>query len=316
MNAGRSPGEPRVIALFGPTGVGKTEVAVELGRLLSGGSKGASRAVAINCDSMQVYAGLGLVAGAPRDEQVRELEHRLVGFVPLVSEFSAGQFGDLARKEIDAVLAEGRWPILAGGTGLYMRAALTELPLAPQVPRNLEEEIESEVEAVGLGEVHRALPADVGREVHPNDRKRIVRYTALVRMGIRPAPAASGGGELWSAPFRRPTAPFGLVMDRPRLAERIGARVEEMARRGAVEEARAALGAPPSRTAAKAIGLEEFARGDLDATVQRHLAFARRQETWLRRMEGVTVIERDDLSDRDVAERIFESLDSPTGLEA
>lgn len=305
-----------MIALFGPTGVGKTEVAVELGRLLSGGSKGSPGAVAINCDSMQVYAGLGLIAGAPREEQLRELEHRLVDFIPLDSEFSAGQFGKLARGEIDAVLAEGRWPILVGGTGLYMRAALTDLPLAPQVPRDLEEEIESEVDAVGLERAHRALSADVGREVHPNDRKRIVRYTALERMGIRPAPGASAGGELWSAPFRRPTTPFGLVMDRERLAARIKERVEEMARRGAAEEARAALRKPPSRTAAKAIGLEEFARGDLGATAQRHLAFARRQETWLRRMEDVTVIERDDLSDRDVAERIFDALDSPTGLEA
>lgn len=316
MGSVRNPGEPRVVAVFGPTGVGKTEVAVELGRLFTRETGGSPGAVAINCDSMQLYSGLGLVTGAPQDNQLRELEHRLVGFVPLEAEYSAGQYGDMARREIDQVLAEGRWPIVVGGTGLYMRAALTDLPLAPRVPRDLEEEIEAGIEAVGLEGIHRSLPGDVRSQVHPNDRKRIVRYAALDRMGVRPAPGASAGGELWSAPFRRPTALFGLVMDREELAIRIRARVEQMARRGAVEEARVALDAPPSRTAAKAIGLEELARGDLDETARRHLVFARRQETWLRRMEGVTVIERDDLSDREVAERIFDDLEASTGRQA
>lgn len=307
------PGVPRVLALFGPTGVGKTEVAIELGKHLS---RNGSGAVAINCDSMQVYSGIGLLAGAPSNEQQREMEHRLVGFVPLECEFSVGEFAPLARAEIDQTLATGHWPIVVGGTGLYMRAALTDLDLKPRIPRGLEEQIALEIEEHGLEAVHSQLPDEVAETVHPNDRKRVLRYSALARIGRRPAPPSTTGGELWSAPARRPTSSFGLLLDRERLEVRIRERVMRMAELGAEEEARSALSSGPSRTAAKAIGLEEFAKGDLHGAVRKHLRFARRQETWLRRMEGVTIIDREDLSDGRVAALILDSLDGQEDREA
>jgi tRNA dimethylallyltransferase len=116
----------RVIAIFGPTGVGKTGVAIELAERLR--VRGEDP-VAISCDALQVYEGLSVLTGvATAEEQVR-LEHRLIGFVPVTQPFSVGDYMPLAHAEVDAALAAGRRPIVVGGTGLYLRAALGELSL-------------------------------------------------------------------------------------------------------------------------------------------------------------------------------------------
>jgi tRNA dimethylallyltransferase len=115
-----------VLAIFGPTGVGKTGVAVALGELLR---EQGEDPVAINCDALQVYEGLAVVTGAATDAERARLEHRLLGFVPVTANFSIGDYMPLAHREIDAALEAGRRPIVVGGTGLYLRAALAELSL-------------------------------------------------------------------------------------------------------------------------------------------------------------------------------------------
>ncbi len=121
----------RVIALFGPTGVGKTEVALALARRLR--ARGEDP-VAVSADALQVYAGLEILTGVAGAREREELEHRLVSFVPLQARFSAGEYARLAHAEIDGLLARGRRPIVVGGTGLYLRAALAELDFAPPPP--------------------------------------------------------------------------------------------------------------------------------------------------------------------------------------
>jgi tRNA dimethylallyltransferase len=115
-----------VIAIFGPTGVGKTGVAIELAELLRGRGEDP---VAINCDALQVYEGLETLTGAATVEERGQLEHRLLGFVPVSADFSIGDYMPLAHAEIDSALKAGRRPIVVGGTGLYLRAALAELSL-------------------------------------------------------------------------------------------------------------------------------------------------------------------------------------------
>lgn len=122
---------PQLIALFGPTGVGKTAVAIELARLLRVRGE---RPVAISADALQVYQGLEILTGVADAAQQAELEHRLISFLPIDASFSAGHYAELAHAEIDAALAEGRRPILVGGTGLYLRAALAELDFKPAPP--------------------------------------------------------------------------------------------------------------------------------------------------------------------------------------
>ncbi len=127
-----------VIAIFGPTGVGKTGVAVELAELLR---ERGEDPVAISCDALQVYEGLGTLTGVASTEEREKLEHRLVGFVPVTESFNVGDYMPLAHAEIDKALEAGRRPIVVGGTGLYLRAALAELSLVKAPPESEDSEL-------------------------------------------------------------------------------------------------------------------------------------------------------------------------------
>lgn len=127
-----------VVAIFGPTGVGKTGVAIALAELLR---ERGEDPVAISCDALQVYEGLGSLTGAATTEQRARLEHRLVGFVPVTEPFSVGDYMRLAHAEVDDALERGRRPIVVGGTGLYLRAAIAELSLVRVPPETEDSEL-------------------------------------------------------------------------------------------------------------------------------------------------------------------------------
>ncbi len=127
-----------VLAIFGPTGVGKTGVAIALAEELR--ARGEDP-LAISCDALQVYEGLGVLTGVATAEERIELEHRLVGFVPVTKPFSVGDYMRLAHAEIDRALEAGRRPIVVGGTGLYLRAAVAELSLEKAPPEAEDSEL-------------------------------------------------------------------------------------------------------------------------------------------------------------------------------
>jgi tRNA dimethylallyltransferase len=127
-----------VIAIFGPTGVGKTGVAIALAERLR---ERGEDPMAVNCDALQVYEGLEVLTGAATAEEQERLEHRLLGCVPVTEDFSIGDYMPLAHREIDAALEVGRRPIVVGGTGLYLRAALADLSLAKVPPESEESEL-------------------------------------------------------------------------------------------------------------------------------------------------------------------------------
>ncbi len=295
--------QPPVIAIFGPTGIGKTGVAIELARLLR---ERGENPVAINCDSIQVYEGLEVISGAASPEERQLLEHRLLSFVPVDQEFSAGRFGNAARAEIDRACEAGRRPILVGGTGLYLRAALSDLEMRPPVDPELRQEVEVELENRGPQALHAELPPDLAKAVHPNDRKRIARLTELIRSGSDPHPDHQGGGELWTSALRRPTLIVGLAEEDEPLVAKIRLRVSRMERAGAADEAERARELGAVRTVRAAIGFDEFGQGDLDRIVLQHRRYGRRQMTWMRKIEGITVIDRTGLGDTEVASRILE----------
>ena len=297
----RAP-DPVVVAVFGPTGTGKTGVAIELADLLR---ERGDDPVAINCDAIQVYAGLETISGAATAEDRRRLEHRLIGFVPIDREFSAGRYAERAHREIDELLGQGRTPILVGGTGLYLRAALAEIDFRPAVPEDLRRAVEDELKREGPAALHATLPEEFRDSIHPNDRKRIARTVELIRDGQTPARDHRGGGELWTADLRHPTRLIGLAEEDEPLVAKIDRRVDRMAAEGAEEEARRAVRDGASRTARAAIGFDEFLEGDLDRVKLLHRRYGRRQMTWMRRMEGVDVIDRTGRSDPEVAAEIL-----------
>jgi tRNA dimethylallyltransferase len=277
-----------VIAIFGPTGVGKTAVAVALAELLRGEDP-----VAISADALQVYRGLETLTGAAGAEERAQLEHRLIGIVGPEEEFSAGRFAELAHREIDDALGAGRLPIVVGGTGLYLQAALSDLDLRPPPPAALRRRIQAELDAEGPEAVHARLaeraPA-VAAAIEPGDRARVGRATELLEMGETPAPTGAGS-RLWTAAMRHPTLLAGLTMDREALYRRVDARVEELVAAGAAEEVRRAAAAGVSRTARGALGFEELLRGDVEAMKRRTRHYARRQLTWMRKLSDAVTID-------------------------
>ncbi len=293
----------RALAIFGPTAIGKTGIAIEAAELLR---ERGENPVAISCDSIQVYRGLEVLSGAATPAERERLEHRLLGVAAVGEEFSAGRFAKLAHAEIDSLLAEGRRPIVVGGTGLYLRAALSELELRPAVPSEVRAAVEADVAARGPAAVHAELSPELASGVHPNDVKRIVRLTELARLGI--APHASGDG-MWSRRLRVPTLLVGLTIERDLLRERIDARVDEMIRSGALEDVRSADARGASRTARAAIGFDELLAGDVDGMKRAQWRYARRQLTWMRRMEDVRVLDRSGRSDAETAAEIVALLD-------
>jgi tRNA dimethylallyltransferase len=300
-----------LIAIFGPTAVGKTEVAIELAELVR---ERGEDPVAVSADAFQVYEGLDLLTAKPGQEQLRRLEHRMISFVPIDRTFSVAEFAERAHEEIDRLLDQGRRPLVVGGTGLYLRAALTELELKPPPEPGLREEIERELAELGLKALHAQLPAESAEAVHPNDRKRIIRLLELERMGEQPYGNSTG---LWSDELRRPAALVGLVAERETLSRRISVRTDEMIEAGVVGEVERALEQGASSTARQAIGFSEVEahlRGAItlkeaaSGIKRRQRQYVRRQLTWMRKLAGVEVIDRTGRGARETAATILHHL--------
>jgi tRNA dimethylallyltransferase len=273
----RAPAPERVLGLFGPTASGKTAVAGVLRDRLG--------AEVVSADSAALYAGLPILTAAP------PYPATLVGVIPLKDDVSVGAYQRLAHAAIDASAV----PLVAGGTGLYFRAALASLDLPPAGERRAF--WEGEYDRLGAECAHALLaerdPAAAAR-VHANDRKRVVRALELAEVGSSLAPAKD---RLWTEETRLPSTIFALELPLAELDRRIEARTREMAERGVVDEARAAWAAQPSRTAAQILGLEEFATLPVDEAVDRVTQatkrLARYQRKWLRRMPAVVTLDGD-----------------------
>jgi tRNA dimethylallyltransferase len=292
------------IALFGPTGVGKTALAVELAELLC--SRGEDP-VAVSADALQVYRGLETLTGVASVAEQRQLEHRLVSFLPIDATFSVGEYSQLAHAEIDGLLEQGRRPIVVGGTGLYLRSALCELDLRPPPPEGVRERWVAELEREGAPALHAVLSRRAewaARDIEPNDRQRVLRALELLDLGELEPP--EGPSQLWSEELRHPTILVGLTMEREALYAAIEARVEAMVAAGATDEVRRAYAEGASQTARKALGFEELLAGDVERMKQRTRNYAKRQLTWMRKLAGVRTI---DVTDREPGAVAREILD-------
>jgi tRNA dimethylallyltransferase len=300
---------PGVFALFGPTGVGKTAIAVALARLLRAHGEDP---VAVSADALQVYAGLETLTGVASPRERAVLEHRLLSFMPLDATFSVGEYAKLAHAEIDALLQAGRTPIVVGGTGLYLRAALADLDLRPKPPHGVRERLMAELAREGAPALHARLAHGApwaAQELAEQDWRRIVRALELLEAGELQPP--DGPSQLWSDELRHPTLLAALTMQREALYERIGARVDEMLAAGVLDEVRRADAAGVSLTARKALGFDELLAGDVETMKRRTRNYARRQLTWMRKLAGVTSIDVTGRPASSVAQEILDSADRP-----
>jgi len=268
---------PTVIAIFGPTASGKTAVAEELARRIP--------AELVSADSMQVYRGLPILTNQS------ERPARLVGIWELDHEASVGEYQELAHAAIDEILDAGRTPVVVGGTGLYLRAALAELQLPPAPPPATRERLERLYDRLGGERAHELLmerdPA-AAAAVHPNDRRRVVRALELAEAGSSLRP---GEDRLWAGEPRHPTLVVGLELEREELRRRIAERTSRMFERGVEDEVRRAVAGPVSTTARHIHGLREIAELPREEAVEaintRTRRYAVYQLRWMRRIPGI-----------------------------
>jgi tRNA dimethylallyltransferase len=294
-----------LVALFGPTGVGKTEVAVELSELLRAEGEDP---VAVSADALQLYAGLEILTGAASAADRARLEHRLLGVLPLTARATAGDYARRAHAEIDALIEQGRQPIVVGGTGLYLRAALVDMaiPAAPVPGARARWEAAYDADPVAAHAHLAAADAPAADAVHPNDRRRVVRALELAEAGASLAPERD---RLWSGDLRRPTTVVGLDVPPDELERRIRHRTREMFAAGVVYEVRAALAAGVSKTAEQALGLREIAslpeHEAEERIVVRTRQYAAYQRKWMRRIPGLVLVDGTRPS-REVADAVLE----------
>jgi tRNA dimethylallyltransferase len=270
-----------VLAVFGPTASGKSAVAEAVADRIP--------AELVSADSAQLYRGLPILTNQPTRPT------RLVAIWELDHQASVAEYQRLAHAEIDRALERRRTPIVAGGTGLYVRAALAELRLPPRPGAGARERWTRIYDGLGPDRAH-ALLAEydprAAAAVHPNDRRRVVRALELAEVGASLAPHHD---DLWAGTTRHPTFVFGLDVPRDVLDARIEARTRAMLAAGVQDEARAALAGPLSTTAAKILGLREAAelRPDeaLEAIVRGTRRLAAYQRKWMRRVPGLITLD-------------------------
>jgi tRNA dimethylallyltransferase len=274
---------PNVVAIFGPTTSGKSAVAQALLDRLD--------AEVVSADSAALYAGTPIVTAAPT------YPARLVAVVPLTHDISVAEYQRLAHVAIDEIVESGRTAIVVGGTGLYLRAALSTLEFPPAPEPGAREEWGSFYDDAGSEVAHaRLAEADpvAAARVHPNDRRRVVRALELAAAGSSLAPVTD---RLWTDDVRHPTLVVSLTLTDEELDRRIRARTQAMADAGAATEAAAAWSQPLSETARKVLGLEAFATlppaEAVEAVIAATQKLARYQRKWIRRVPGVVTLAAD-----------------------
>jgi tRNA dimethylallyltransferase len=321
--AGRGPGT--VIAVLGPTGVGKTAVAVTLAARL--GTR------VVSCDSMQVYRGFPVLTNQPTAKEQGLARHEMVGVIEPSEVYSAGQYAADVAAFVDADVRDCGWALLVGGTGLYLRAALAPLAMAPSVNSQVRCHLEERAAREGPGALHRELldldPA-AAYAIGFNNTRRLVRALGVI---LSTGQGWSGRDDLWHPAYRHRTLIIGLTLERADLYRRIDERSRSIVR-GAAEEVRRHLQTKPppapdigdkiqadgSAVSApagieSAIGYREIKRHVLggqsfDDTVSQVATatrrYARRQLTWLRKLEDAVIIDVRDRSPREVADQIMQ----------
>ena len=277
-----------MVAVVGATATGKSDLAVALAARVGG--------EVVNADSMQLYRGMDIGTAKPSTGERGGVPHHLLDVWDVTVTANVADYQRMARRVFGEVSARGRTPVLVGGSGLYVRAALDDHDF-PGTDEGLRARLEAELATQGPGAMHARLaevdPAAAAR-ILPSNGRRIVRALEVVELTGKPFAA--------TLPEPRPAVPavqLGLALDRATLDERIEGRVERMWAQGFVDEVRrlAEQGLRQGRTASRALGYAQVLRhldGEWtearakDETVRATRRFARRQESWFRRDPRVT----------------------------
>jgi len=298
-----------VIAVVGPTAAGKSGLGVRLARALGG--------EVVNADSMQLYRGMDIGTAKLTAQERDGVPHHLLDVWDVRQTASVEGYQRLARSVFEEIFARGRVPVLVGGSGLYVRAALEDLEF-PGTDPVVRERLEDELARVGAGVLHARLAgadAAAAEAILPSNGRRIVRALEVIELSGRPFSATLPAYET-----QRPAVQIGLRLPRDELDRRIAARVDAMWDSGFEGEVRSleARGLREGRTASRALGYAQmlrFTAGEwtLDQarneTVRATKRFARRQESWFRRDPRINWLESADADAAGSAETDIALLD-------
>lgn len=278
------PMGPLVLAVVGPTGTGKSELAVKLAHLLGG--------EVVNADAMQLYRGMDIGTAKLPTEQRCGVRHHLLDVLEVTETASVAAYQCAARGIVEELLAAGRVPVIAGGSGLYVRAVLDELDFPGTEPA-LRAQLEADLAEQGATALHHRLhrldPVAAGR-ILPSNGRRLVRALEVIRLTGRPFSASLPQ----PGPARYQAMIIGLDTDPAILDARVDARVDRMFADGLIAEVREllSLGLREGRTASRALGYQQvLAALDIGSdladaarpTAQATRRFIRRQRSWFRR---------------------------------
>ncbi|MBS3780580.1 MAG: tRNA (adenosine(37)-N6)-dimethylallyltransferase MiaA [Desulfovermiculus sp.] len=281
----------KVLCLVGPTGTGKSSVALQIAEN--------TEAEIVNCDSRQVYADFPCITAQPSDQDQAGCPHHLYGFLPTDQAMDAGRFVTLAQKVIHDMQARGKLPVLVGGTGLYIRALIYGLAPIPDIPRAIHTRIQTQCREQGPEELHRRLQAtdpETADRLHPRDRQRITRALEVQAATQRPL-------SWWIRRYpcdqpRYDVLTIGLWSDLESLTPLLQERIERMWAQGALQEAARAWQRCPQENAPgwSGIGCWELLqvlleRWSVAEAKQEWLkntrAYAKRQLTWFKKESGI-----------------------------
>ena len=281
---------PRIVALVGPTAVGKTTIAVELAQALG--------AEIVSCDSMQVYRDMTNLTQAPTHAQRAQIQHHLIDCVEPTHAFSVGEYRKMAAPLINYLLERGRRVLIVGGTGLYLKALTEGLCDAPPADVRIREQLWSECYGGGSEPLYhrlRGIDAAAAARIHPRDARRIIR--ALEVYALTGKPISSWWREARAELLPGHVLVIGLHRDREALYARINARVLHMVyEEGVINDVRRLLRMPLSRPARQVHGLadiERYLTGEVSLKdmlamwQQRVRNYARRQLTWFRQTPNI-----------------------------
>ena len=298
--------KPRVVFILGPTSSGKSAVAVRLAERTDG--------EVISCDSMQVYRDMDVMTRSPGSELLCRAPHHLIKCLSPEEEFSAARFAREAEELIRTIVSKGGTPIVAGGTGLYVKALVDGLFAAPSKDEPLRRALKDLAADRGEGYLHdrlKEVDPDTASKLHPNDTRRVIRALEVYELtGSTMHDKKSGTRGISEDHDCRM---FALRLDRTELYSRIENAVDSMFAQGIVDEVRRLKGKKLSLTAGKALGIREvsaFLEGKATLEAAREELkkntrnYAKRQMTWFRADKRITWID----ADRDVEEIVEDIL--------
>ncbi|MGB9750070.1 MAG: tRNA (adenosine(37)-N6)-dimethylallyltransferase MiaA [Caldisericia bacterium] len=295
----------KVVVIFGPTGVRKSEISVLLSKEIDG--------EVISFDAYQVYKYMDIGTNKIKKEDMQNIQHHLIDIVMPNEEFSAGLYKELAEKKIDEVLKKNKIPVLVGGTGLYMRTLLYFEP--PKKDEKIREILNKKLEDVGLEELFSELKKFdplYASKINKNDKKRILRALEVYYIYKKPFSEFLKEEEKYDA------IKFGIIMERKILYKKLEERIERMFKDGFIDEVKFIKeNFGFSNTSIKAIGYEtilQYLIGDINLDdckkiiLKKTKEYARRQLIWMKKEKDIRVIDRTDKDDNIIVNEIKEYI--------